>query len=298
MTKALRLHVAKDGIAGGYDVVTASDLREMGRLAARELYFVCAHPDCHIKVLPVFPKAVGKDGKIPECHFRALPGVHHIGHGAPSPMQDKLEGPSYSRRRSSTQPSGWRDPSLPKQSATSASTSNTRASTNLDHPDGKTAGRTAKTGTNTENSTTSVLQKLADRWESEQPQILEEKFTFPDAKGLKWKDMFLQIGDAASEREINQLRRRFFYGEVCKVNRWGSQAFQLEFLRQICERKVACYAKMPPSDQEKHPILASRLKKLAKSNKGRAYVLGRLVTHKDGFLEIVIESYKYLWVVT
>lgn len=114
MDIAFRLHDLKEGVSGGYDVITASELRKLGKTAARELNFVCAQAGCHIKMLPVFPEAVGKDGKVLECHFRAHPGTYHKGHGI---HQKPIDGTASSVETSSligNKPSGWRDPTPPR----------------------------------------------------------------------------------------------------------------------------------------------------------------------------------------
>lgn len=194
MVTALRLNNEKDGIAGGYEVVTASDLRRLGKKAARALNYVCAHAGCHIKVLPVFPEAIGKDGKVLECHFRALQGVFHIGHGAPAKPKEMAHDASTGGLSSSQHPSGWRDPNQARSSAASGLRDNTIKSSTVELSDADNPNKGSRGGGIGTTSATSVLRKLVERWESEQPLILDEVFTFPGRKNTRWRDMFIKIG--------------------------------------------------------------------------------------------------------
>ena len=290
MARAFRLHVVGGNFADGYDVVTDSDLREIGKVEATRYSYVCDQTGCHIPVFPVFPEVILTSGSIRKCHFRASTNQMHIGHGS---SKNSRGSTAQEVTEKQGQPSGWRDPGPTKNPAHSASNSGLD-SLSVDPttrtPRGANARSVGKAA-----SSTSSLRKLVDRWEVEQPRIREESFILPGRKNQTWKNVFVEVGGREFEAEINRPWRSVFYGGVSRVNRWGAHAFEIEFATSALGRRVRCFVVMSDDEQANNPVLASRLKKLAHRPKGRVYVLAKLTHRGKGRISISVDDCRMVW---
>lgn len=294
MDIAILIYDSENGIER--KVVTASELREMGKAAARELRFVCAQKDCGISMLPVFPEAV-KNGKVLECHFRAHPGTYHKGHGTRQPPASGANTSSDESISTEKKPSGWRDPTEPKKQATSAESAGNDSSEDGERATKLSGVKTTATVSLTKPTKTSLLSKLVERWESEKSELEHEPFDLPGRKNVTWGDIFVRIRSNKFALELTEQRRCIFFGEISIVRAWGAKAFEIEFAGQASERPVICYLKMPPDKKKKHPVLASCLERQTRTANGRAYILGRIKNWSAGPIKIEVESCEYIWAI-
>lgn len=293
MKKAFRLFDKERGLEGGHELVTASDLRKMKKEEAAQLSFLCCHPGCYIKVIPVFPETEHQ-GKVRDCHFRASPGTTHISHGTPA---NSTHAAASSTNGGHGKIAGWRD-ARPKRQAvvTIATQGKVRTTDGDDFEETSSKGDDSSSGSR--RSLTGVLQKLVDRWDSEQPNIQDETIDIDGCKDKTWGQVFLSVGADLASHGLGKPPRSVFHGPISDVRRYGSHAFKIIFSEKVEGRTVSCYFIFPLEDQRARPTMTKLLVQKHTNQIRYAYALGVLVPRNKNEFNIEVKLHAHVLIAT